>query len=87
MAKAAFNKKKAHSTSKLDINLRKSQVKFYISCIDCYAAKNWTLWKVDQNYVGNFWLWCRRRREIRAEVIQRVNEEMNVLQTVKKNKG
>lgn len=54
MAKAAFNKKKAHSTSKLDLNVRKKQVKFYISSIDCYAAKNWTLWKVDQNYLGSF---------------------------------
>jgi len=46
MAKAPFNKKKVHSTSKLALNLRKKQVKFYISSIDCYAAKNWTLCKV-----------------------------------------
>jgi hypothetical protein len=54
MAKAAFNKKKAHSTSKLDLNLRKKQVKFCISSIDWYAAKNRTLWKVDQNCLGSF---------------------------------
>jgi len=58
MAKAAFNKKMSHLTSKLDLNLRKKQVKFCISSIDWYAAKNWTLWKVDQNCLGSFYPWC-----------------------------
>ena len=30
MAKAAFNKKKNHFTSKLDLNLRKKLVKYYV---------------------------------------------------------
>jgi len=51
MTKATFNKKKGHSTSKLALNLKKNQVKFFISNIVCYDAKQWTLWKV---YLGNF---------------------------------
>jgi hypothetical protein len=47
MEKAPFNKEKAHSTNKPELNLRKKQVKFYISSIDTYAAKNWALCKVD----------------------------------------
>lgn len=54
MAKEPFNKKKAHSTSKMDFNLMKKHVKFYIERIDCYAAKGWTHWKIDQNYLGSF---------------------------------
>ena len=85
MAKAAFNKKKVHSTNKLDLNLRKKQVKFCILSIDWYAAKNWTL-ESRSELPGKF-LCCWRRREIRVEVIQRVKEDRNVLQTVKKKKG
>jgi hypothetical protein len=54
MAKALSNKKKAHLTGKLDLNLKNKQVNLCISNIDCYAAKNWTLCKVDQNYLGSF---------------------------------
>jgi len=54
MAKTTFNKKRGHSTSKLELDLRKKQMKFCISSIDWYAAKNWTLWKVDQNCLGSF---------------------------------
>jgi hypothetical protein len=47
MAKAAFNKKTLF-TSKLDLNLRKKVVKFYIWSIALYGAEMWTLRKVDQ---------------------------------------
>jgi hypothetical protein len=48
MAKAAFNNKKTLFTSKLDLNLRKKLVKFYIWSIVLYGAETWTLRKVDQ---------------------------------------
>jgi hypothetical protein len=48
MAKAAFNKKKNFFTSKLDLNLRKKLVKYYIWSIALYGAETWTLRKVDQ---------------------------------------
>jgi hypothetical protein len=39
MAKAAFNKKKTLFTSKLDLNLRKKLVMFYIWSIALYGAE------------------------------------------------
>jgi len=43
MAKAAFNKKKTHFTSKLDLKLRKKLVKCYIWSMAFYGAETWTL--------------------------------------------
>jgi hypothetical protein len=54
MAKAAFNKKKNLFTSKLDLNLRKKLVKFYIWSIALHGAETWTLWKADQKYLKRF---------------------------------
>jgi hypothetical protein len=48
MAKAAFNEKKTLFTSKLDLNLWKKLVKWYIWSIALYGAETWTLRKVDQ---------------------------------------
>jgi hypothetical protein len=58
MAKAAFNKKNALFTSKLDLNLRKKLVKCYIWSIALYGAESWTLRKVDQKYLESFEIWC-----------------------------
>jgi hypothetical protein len=54
MAKAAFNQKKNLFTSKLDLNLRKKQVKCYIWSIALYGVETWTLRKVDQKYLESF---------------------------------
>ena len=43
MAKAAFSKKKTLFTSKLDLNLRKKLIKFYIWSVALYGAETWTL--------------------------------------------
>ena len=51
MAKAAFNKKKALFTSKLDLNLRKKLVKCYIWSMALYGAETWTLQTADQKYL------------------------------------
>jgi hypothetical protein len=51
MAKAAFNKKKTHFTSKLDAHLRKKPLKCYIWSIALYGAETWTFQKVDQKYL------------------------------------
>ena len=45
MSKAAFNNKKALSTSKLNFNLRKKPVKCYVRSIALYGAENWILLK------------------------------------------
>jgi hypothetical protein len=63
MAKAAFNKKKNLFTSKLDLNIRKKLVKYYILSVALYGAETWTLRKVDQKYLESFEMWCWRRME------------------------
>ena len=47
IAKATCNRKKTLFSSKLDLNLRKKLVKWYIWSIALYGAETWTLWKVD----------------------------------------
>jgi hypothetical protein len=51
MAKAAFNKKKALFTSRLDLNLVKKLVKCYTWSIAFYGAETCTLQKADQKYL------------------------------------
>jgi hypothetical protein len=63
MAKAAFNRKKALFTSKLDLNLRTKLVKCYVWDIAFYGAETWTLRKVEQKYLEKFEMWCWRRME------------------------
>jgi hypothetical protein len=94
-AKAAFNKKKALFTSKLDLNLRNKLVNCYIWSIALYGAETWTLRKVDQKYLESFEMWCWRRMEriswtgrVRnEEVLHRVKEERNIVHTIKRRKA
>jgi hypothetical protein len=51
MAKAAFNKKRALFTSKMELELRKKLVKYYIWSIDVSGAETWTLRVVDQKHL------------------------------------
>jgi hypothetical protein len=92
MAKAAFSKKTLF-TSKLGLNLRKKLVKCYTWSIALYSAKTWTLRKVDQKHLKSFEMWCWRRMQkigwtdyVRNEVLQRVKEENNILNTIKRRK-
>jgi len=63
MAKAAFNKKKALFTSKLDLNSRKKLVKCYMWSMALYGAETWTLRAADQKYLESCEMWCWRRME------------------------
>jgi len=54
MAKAAFNKKRTLFTSKLDLELRKKLVKFYVWSIALYGAETWTLRAMDQKQLESF---------------------------------
>ena len=47
IAKAAFNNKKTIFTRKLDINLRKKLVKWYIWSTALCGAETWTVQNVD----------------------------------------
>jgi hypothetical protein len=81
MAKAAFNKKKAPFTRKLDLELRKKLVKCYIWSIALYGAETWTLRKLDQKYLESFKMWCWKRMEKKSWT-DRINNEA-VLHRVK----
>jgi hypothetical protein len=55
----------------------------------------WTLQKIDQKYLGSFYVQCWRRMEMTSgtdcvrneEVLQRVKKERNILQTMKRRKA
>jgi hypothetical protein len=47
--KAAFSNNKTLLTSKLDFNLSKKLVRYYLWSIAFYGAESWTLWKVIRN--------------------------------------
>jgi hypothetical protein len=57
MTKAAF-KKKNLSTSKLDLNVRKKDVKCYIWNIDVYVVEYWILRKINKTNRKRFNIWC-----------------------------
>ena len=59
-----------------------------------YGAETWTLRAADQKYLESFEMWCWRRMEkiswtdhVRNEVLLRVNEQMNILQEIRKGKA
>jgi hypothetical protein len=86
MAIAAFNKKRALFTSKMDLDLRKKVVKCYIWSISLYGAETWTLREVDLKNVESFEVLCWRRMEVswtehlrNEEVLLRVKEQRNIL--------
>jgi hypothetical protein len=54
VAKASFNNTKVLSTSKLDLQLRMNIIKFYILNMAWYGAETWTVWKLDEKYLGSF---------------------------------
>jgi len=60
---AECSKKKTIFTSKLDLNLRKKLIKFYIWSMALYGAETWTLRAADQKYLENFEMWCWRKME------------------------
>jgi len=95
MSKATFNKEKLLFISKFGLNLRKNLVHFYIWDIHValYGAATGTLQKVDEKYLESFEMWCWRRMEVswtervnNEEVLHRVEEEGNILHTVKEGR-
>jgi len=93
MAKAAFNKKNLF-TSKLDLNLRKKLLKYYIWRMALYGAETWTIQAADQKYLESFEMWCWRRMGVSwtdharyEEVLLRVNEHRNILHEIGKRKA
>jgi hypothetical protein len=94
MAKAAFSKKRARFTSKIDLERRKKLVKCYIWSIALYGAETWTLPAVDQKHLKSFEMWCWSRMEIswidlvrNEEALLRVQEQRNILYEISKWKA
>jgi len=95
MAKATFSKKKTLFTSKLDLNLRKKLIKFYIWSMASYGAETCTLRAAYQIYPESFKMWCWRRMEkiswtdhVRnEEVLLRVNGQRNILHEIRKREA
>jgi hypothetical protein len=65
----------------------------YTWSIALYGAETWTLHKLDQQYLESteMWYWGRKERiswtnSVRNEVLHRVKEERNTLQTIKRRK-
>ena len=95
MTKAAFNRKKALFTSKLDYNLRKTPVKRYIWSVASWGAETRALRKVDQKHLESFemWRWGRMGkisctdRVRKEEVMHRVRKERNKVHKVKRRKA
>jgi hypothetical protein len=95
MAKAAFNKKRALFTSKMDLELRKKLVKCYIWSIALYVAETWTFWIADQKHLESFEMWCWRRIEMiswtkhvrNEKALLRVKEQRNILRETSKLKA
>ena len=87
--------KKTLFSNKLDLNLRKKLVKFYIWSMALYDAETWTLRAADQKHLERFEMWCWRRMEkiswtdhVRnEEVLLRVNEQRNILHEIRKRKA
>jgi hypothetical protein len=91
MEKSEFNKKRAHFTSKMDLELRMKLLKCYIWSIALYGAETWT---VDQKHLEGFEMWCWRRMEkisladhVRKEVLLGVEEQRNILYEISKRKA
>jgi putative IMPACT (imprinted ancient) family translation regulator len=56
--KAAFNRKKALFTSKLDLDLRKKLIKCYIWSVAIYYIENWTFREIGQKYLESYKTCC-----------------------------
>ena len=54
IAKEAFNRKMSLLTSKLNIELKKKLVRYYVWSIALYGSVTWTLRKLELKYLENF---------------------------------
>jgi hypothetical protein len=94
MAKAAFNKKRALFTGKMELELRKKLVKCYIWSRALYGAVTGTLRAVDQKHLESFEMWCWRSVEVswtdhvrNEEVMLRVKEQRTILHEISTRKA
>jgi len=72
------------------LEFKKKLLKCHIWSLSLYGAETFTLWKIDQKYLGSFEMWCWRRMEKiscvwNEEVLHRVKDERNILHKKKAN--
>ena len=60
-AKGTFNRKISLLTSKLNIELSKKLVRYYVWSIALYGSETWTLKQFE--YLESFEMWCWRKME------------------------
>jgi hypothetical protein len=90
IAKEAFNRKKLLLTSKLNIELNKKLVRFYVWSIALYGSETWTLRKLERKYLESFETWCFRRMEkikcsekvTNEQVLDRIREKRTLLNNI-----
>jgi hypothetical protein len=91
-----FNQRiRAIFTSKMDLELKKKLVKYYIWSIALYGATTWTLRTVHQKHLESFEMWCWRRMEKiswtdharNEELLPRVKEQRNIPHEISKRKA
>ena len=87
IAKEAFNRKRSLLRSKLNIELRKKLVRFYVWSVGLYVSETWTLRKLDREYLENFEMWFWKRMEKikwseevpNGQVFERIGEKRTLL--------
>ena len=63
ITKKAFSRKISLLTRKLNIELRKKLVRYFVWSIALYDSETWTLKKLEWKYLESFEMWCWRRTE------------------------
>ena len=61
IAKGEFKRKVSLLTRKLNIELNKKLVRYYVWIITLYGSESWTLRELKRNYLESFKMWCFRR--------------------------
>jgi hypothetical protein len=97
VAKAAFNKKRALFTSKMNLELRKKLLKRYIFIIlvALYGVETWKFREIDQKHLESFVMWRWRSMEkiiwtdhVRnVELLLTFKEQRNILHKISKRKA
>ena len=90
IAKEAFNRKISLLTSKLNIELKKKLIRYYVWSTALYGSDTWTLRKLECKYLESFKMWCWRRMEnikwsekvTNEQVLDRIGEKRTLLNNI-----
>ena len=82
-------------TSKLNIELKKKLVRYYVWSIALYGSVTWTLRKLELKYLESFEMWCWKRMEkikwsekvTNEQVLDRIGEKRTLLNNILRRKA